>query len=197
MSNFIQQLQFNSNIIRIEKDEKGNPWFMAKDVCDILGYANHNEAIKYHCREKGVAKCYPILDRFGRTQYPVFIDEGNLYRLIIKSNKPEAEAFESWVCDEVLPSIRKYGFYDKNQSLQIECNKAIKRAINQKSFSLSLIQYDHFKKQLHEVILKYGKDLDERQLIDFIRQIEFKNNELVIQRSNNLYVQLTNVQVPF
>lgn len=53
---------------------------------------------------------YP-LETAGGVQYPAFIDEGNLYRLIIKSKKPEAEAFESWVCDEVLPSIRKTGSY--------------------------------------------------------------------------------------
>jgi prophage antirepressor-like protein len=110
MTNSIQQFNFHSHIVRVEIDEDGNPWFMAKDVCDILGYLNHNNAVKDHCQAKGVSKRYP-LQTSGGIQYPAFINEGNLYRLIIKSNKPEAEPFESWVCDEVLPSIRKHGYY--------------------------------------------------------------------------------------
>ena len=105
------EFQFQTNTLRVIADEHGNPWFCAKDVCDVLGYANHNETIKYHCRPDGVANCYPILDRLGRQQYPIFIDEGNLYRLMIKSNKPEAKPFEAQVCDEILPTIRKHGAY--------------------------------------------------------------------------------------
>lgn len=101
----------DSNPLRAETDEQGNPWFLTKDVCDILGYENHNKAVKDHCKQDGVTKRYPILDTLGRTQYPLFISEGNLYRLIIKSNKPEAEPFETWVCDIVLPAIRKTGRY--------------------------------------------------------------------------------------
>jgi hypothetical protein len=116
MPNSLQIFHFNSNAVRVEVDEQGNPWFVAKDICNILGYANHNEAVKYHCKAEGVAKCYPIYDQYGRQQFPVFINEGNLYRLVIKSNKPEAEPFESWVCDEVLPAIRKHGHYGKPAS---------------------------------------------------------------------------------
>lgn len=111
MTHALQPFAFHNHQLRIEQDEHGNPWFCAKDVCTILGYANANEAVKYHCKPDGVAKCYPILDTLGRTQYPAFINEGNLYRLIIKSNKPEAAQFESWVCDDVLPAIRKTGGY--------------------------------------------------------------------------------------
>jgi len=109
MSNSIQQFNFHSHIIRVEIDEDGNPWFMAKDVCVILGYSNDRDAISRHCQAKGVVKRDTLTD--GGVQMVSFINEGNLYRLIIKSNKPEAEPFESWVCDEVLPSIRKHGYY--------------------------------------------------------------------------------------
>ncbi|KAB2929848.1 MAG: hypothetical protein F9K25_10135 [Candidatus Contendobacter sp.] len=89
---------FDSLAVRTFADDAGEPWFCAKDVCDVLGYVNDSDAIKKHCRTKGVAK------RDSPTSSGVqalsFINEGNLYRLIIKSRKPEAERFESWVCDE-------------------------------------------------------------------------------------------------
>ncbi len=89
------------------------PWFCAADVCAVLEYANSRQAIQKNCREKGVS----IRDTptNGGMQAMTFIDEGNLYRLIIKSRKDEAQRFESWVCDEVLPAIRKHGRYiDEN-----------------------------------------------------------------------------------
>lgn len=85
-------------------------WFCATDVCRVLGYANSRDAMSKHCREKGVAKRDTLTSQ-GR-QVLAFIDEGNLYRLIIKSRKEEAQRFEAWVCDEVLPAIRKHGRYD-------------------------------------------------------------------------------------
>lgn len=86
------------------------PWFCAADICRVLGYANSRDALAKHCREKGVAK-RDTLTAKGK-QALAFIDEGNLYRLIIKSRKEEAQRFEAWVCDEVLPSIRKHGRYE-------------------------------------------------------------------------------------
>lgn len=105
----IQAFQFQATSLRVETDEHGNPLFCAKDVCDILGYANSRDIIKKFCREAGVSNRY-VSHESGAKQAS-FIDEGNLYRLIIKSNKPESEPFEAWVCDEVLPAIRKTGGY--------------------------------------------------------------------------------------
>ncbi|MEV1947046.1 BRO family protein [Pseudomonas aeruginosa] len=91
-------------------------WFCVTDVCRVLGYANSRDAMSKHCREKGVAKRDTLTSK-GK-QALTFIDEGNLYRLIIKSRKEEALRFEAWVCDEVLPSIRKHGHYeDSNNSM--------------------------------------------------------------------------------
>jgi hypothetical protein len=74
-----------------------------------LGYANPRQAVQKNCKEKGVSK--RDTPTSGGNQEMVYLDEGNIYRLIIKSRKPEAEKFESWVMDEVLPSIRKNGHY--------------------------------------------------------------------------------------
>lgn len=115
---------FNSLSIRAITDEQGNPWFVASDVCNILGYRNLRQTVADHCRQDGVSKRY-VIDRMGRKQETHFINEGNLYRLIIKSKKPEAEKFERLVMEEILPAIRKTGSYSGSQKQVTE--KATKR----------------------------------------------------------------------
>lgn len=105
---------FNSNPVNTITDDHGEPWFLANDVCAILGYKNPRDAINKHCREKGVAKRDTLTE--GGSQEMTFINEGNLYRLIIKSRKPEAEAFETLVMDEILPAIRKTGKYEAKKT---------------------------------------------------------------------------------
>lgn len=87
----------------------GEPWFLAKDVAAALGYSNHRKAILDHCKEKGVTICDTLTD--GGVQKAKYINEGNMYRLIVNCTLPIAEVFEEWIFDEVLPSIRKKGFY--------------------------------------------------------------------------------------
>jgi len=89
---------------------EGNPYFPAKECAEILGHKNPHKAVIDHCREDGLTKC-EVIDSLGRKQKKNYISEGNLYRLIIRSKLPAAERFESWVCDEVLPSIRRHGAY--------------------------------------------------------------------------------------
>ena len=84
--------------------------FGATEIAKILGYNNPRDAIKRHCKKDGVVK-HDIIDKLGRNQEKNFISEGNLYRLITHSKLPNAENFEKWVFDEVLPSIRKNGGY--------------------------------------------------------------------------------------
>jgi len=100
---------FNSNSVRVVFDANGEPLFVGKDVAAVLGYRNHNDAMNDHCR--GVAKRYPILDSLGRTQEARVLTEADVLRLIVNSKLPAAEAFERWVFEEVLPTIRKTGSY--------------------------------------------------------------------------------------
>ncbi|WP_118786049.1 P22AR C-terminal domain-containing protein [Haemophilus haemolyticus] len=111
MSNPIQFLDFSfkNSPVRIITDPSNEYWFSGNDVCEILGYANPRDAISKHCKVAGVAKRY-ISYPSGKKE-ATFINEPNLYRLIIKSRKPEAEPFEAWVMEEVLPAIRKTGKY--------------------------------------------------------------------------------------
>lgn len=91
----------------ITKDDK--TYFAGSDVAKALGYAIPHKAVQTHC--KGVLK-WNIPTNSGN-QDVLFITEGDIYRLIMKSKLPSAEKFESWVMDEVLPTIRKTGSYNK------------------------------------------------------------------------------------
>lgn len=91
-------------------DEPNGIYFCGRDIATALGYKDTVNAIKSHCRKGGVVK-HHLTDNLGRTQQAAFIDEGNLYRLIVHSKLPTAEQFEQWVFDEVLPTIRKTGEY--------------------------------------------------------------------------------------
>ena len=90
----------------------GKPYFSAKDVAEALGYSNPRKAILDHC--KGVTKRDTLTA--GGQQAVNFIPEGDIYRLIVKSQLPSAERFESWVFDEVIPEIRKTGGYQLPQT---------------------------------------------------------------------------------
>ena len=93
--------------IRILEQDDGKVLFCGKDVADALGYAIPSKAINTHC--KGVSKLEAPTK--SGVQNMLFVTEGDLYRLIAHSRRPDAEKFERWVFDEVLPSIRKHGAY--------------------------------------------------------------------------------------
>lgn len=102
-----QNSQFGDlEILTIE----GKQWFPAINVAETLGYTNPRKAIRDHAKERGVT-IRSVIDSLGRNQNKKFIDEGNLYRLISRSKLPQAEQFEEWVFDDVLPAIRKHGIY--------------------------------------------------------------------------------------
>lgn len=98
----------------------GTIYFAGIDVAKALGYSNTRDAISRHCR--GVVKHDVVVQttsRYGKTINQrvemSYITEGDIYRLIMRSQLPSAERFESWVCDEVIPSIRKNGGYISRQ----------------------------------------------------------------------------------
>jgi prophage antirepressor-like protein len=105
---------FQSLDVRAFADDAGEPWFCAADVCAVLGYRNSRRSIDLHCRDQGVTKRYTPTK--SGNQEMTFINEGNLYRLIVKSRNPEAQAFEQEVMEVILPAIRKTGRYDALQA---------------------------------------------------------------------------------
>ena len=103
-----QQFNFEGCNIRTTVDTCGNPWFVAKDVCDLLEHSDVSMTVKrLEEDEKGTS----IICTLGGDQSMTTINESGLYSLIVTSRKPEAKRFKKWVTAEVLPSIRKKGSY--------------------------------------------------------------------------------------
>lgn len=105
MSTEIQQFYFNNAALRTLTDEAGEPWFVAKDVCDILGHSNVSMALD---RLDDDERSKFNLGRQGETN---IVNEAGLYSLVLGSRKPEAHEFKRWVTHEVLPQIRRTGGY--------------------------------------------------------------------------------------
>jgi prophage pi1 protein 08 len=86
----------------------GEPWFCLKDACDILGIKNHKD-LRKRLNPKGVDSIDTLTK--GGKQALLYVDEPNLYKAIMQSRKKEAEVFSDWIFYEVIPSIRKHGYY--------------------------------------------------------------------------------------
>lgn len=116
MNTEIQTFNFNAAPLRTLTDENGDPWFLAKDVCDILEIRNPSDALQSldDDEKTNLGNSY-VWSEPGRR--PLIISEPGLYRLVIRSRKPEAKEFQRWITHEVLPSIRKHGAYMTQQTL--------------------------------------------------------------------------------
>lgn len=104
--------KYDSKDVRVIKDDKGEPWWVAKDVCDVLELTNPTEAVRnLDDDERGTLRISEGTSSEGGNPNVNIISESGLYTLIIRSNKPEARKFRKWVTSEVLPSIRQTGSY--------------------------------------------------------------------------------------
>lgn len=99
---------FNGSAVRTLKDANGEPWFVAKDVAEILGYTD-TQAMTRRLDDDEISSCTDKSSGQGRRI--TIINESGLYNAILGSNKPESKTFKRWVTGEVLPSIRKHGGY--------------------------------------------------------------------------------------
>lgn len=114
------RFDFHDHQLRSLSDEAGDPWFVAKDVCDILGLDNVTIALRSldydektnitNCNVGGISTVLGI-DTSNGGRAPLIISEPGLYKLIMRSRKPEAKEFQRWVTHTVLPSIRRHGTY--------------------------------------------------------------------------------------
>ena len=138
---------FNGTQIHAFADGNGETWFSAGDICVVLGYSNDSEAIEKYCREKGLAKQDSLAE--GENQCLTYINEGNLYRLIINSHEEYAQAFEVKLTDEILPAIRKMGScatpHDAS-ALSLAQQNALRQIVSQRSVNADIwIRFnDHF-----------------------------------------------------
>ena len=113
MCNGIKVFNYNETEVRtVEID--GEPWFVLKDVCVILGVKNQADVFnRLDDDEKGMDS----VDTLGGKQKMYIINESGLYNVILRSDKPEAKPFRKWVASEVLPTIRKHGVYATPEAL--------------------------------------------------------------------------------
>lgn len=115
MNTEIQTFNFNKATMRTLTDENGEPWFVAKDVCNILGIDTNHLREALDDDEITNLRNSEVWNQPGRA--PLIISEPGLYKLIMRSRKPEAKEFQRWVTHEVLPSIRNHGAYMTQQTL--------------------------------------------------------------------------------
>lgn len=169
------------NVVLINQKE----YFEAMSIARALGYSNPRDAILRHCQIEGVVfhdtrvVTGKKADGSKATKYITrkYINEGNLYRLILKSKLPSAKRFESWIVDEVLPSIRKHGVYMDD--------KRVEETLNNPDF---IIQMATKLKEERKLKIAEGKRADKLQAIisldepytSFAKQIEVSDGSITI-----------------
>ncbi|ACJ52608.1 phage antirepressor Ant [Bifidobacterium longum] len=116
MSTEIQRFDFKGAALRTLTDEAGEPWFVAKDVCDILGIDTNHLGESLDSDEMNTLRITEGNTRGNPNK--TIISEPGLYRLVMRSRKPEAKEFQRWVTHEVLPSIRRHGAYMTESTLE-------------------------------------------------------------------------------
>jgi prophage antirepressor-like protein len=161
MSN-LQLFQFNSSEVRIVVIE-GEPWFVAKDLCEILAISKHRDAIsRLDDDERGLFK----LDTPGGKQDMTVVSESGMFGLVLSSRKPEAKEFKKWIRSEVLPSIRKTGGYISTQGktkLQILAEtfqQMVDLEEKQKAQGLKLVEHDDILQEHGQTITELSNEMD-------------------------------------
>lgn len=111
--NEIMPFMFGESVVRVITDENGEPWFVAKDVCRVLGLENNRDAVSSLDEDEKITVADPDGNpRAGIPHRYVVISESGLYALVFRSRKPQAREFSRWVRKEVLPALRKTGRYE-------------------------------------------------------------------------------------
>ncbi|RYM96109.1 phage antirepressor [Bifidobacterium animalis] len=117
MSQEMQEYDFHGNKVRVLTDKQNDPWFIAKDICDVLELGNVGEAVRgLDDDEKTNISNPDVWNQPGRA--PLIVSEAGFYKLVLRSRKPVAKEFQRWVTHEVLPSIREHGAYMTQQTIE-------------------------------------------------------------------------------
>ena len=138
----------------------------AIEVATILGYSNPRDAVNRHCDEDGVVfSDVGVVTGIRKDNSEIiqvvtkkFIDEGNLYRLIVKSKLPSAKKFEKWVMEEVLPSIRKHGAYMSEE--------VISKTLDNPDFIIEIATKLKYERQQRKLLEEKAKSLEATIIID-------------------------------
>lgn len=154
-------------------------YFGATSTAKMLGYANPHDAIGRHCKKDGVVK-HEVIDSMGRKQEINLINEGNLYRLIAKSQLPQAEKFESWVFDKVLPTIRKTGGFVANEEQFIDTYLPFADEPTKMLFksTLTVITNQNQRIKQQQIEIKYKEDV----IIGLVDEITLAEKRQILNR---------------
>lgn len=139
---------------------EGKPYFVASDIAKALGYKRPSDAVSAHCRYT-VKHSIPHPQSKNKTMEVNIIPEGDMYRLITNSELPSAEKFESWVFDEVLPTIRKHGAYMTNE--------VIEKTLTDPDYLIQLATALKDERQARQLAEK--KIEEQKPLVDFANQV--------------------------
>lgn len=143
---------------------EGNIWFVAKDVAECLAYTNPLKAVRDHC--KGVNETF--IPSAGGRQLIKIIPESDVYRLVMRSKLPAAEQFQTWVCEDVLPSIRKTGGYGRVAPASPAANPKTEDQLILEAMQVLLSRTETLKAELAEAKPKadyYDALVDSRDLL--------------------------------
>lgn len=168
---------YNTKQVRvIEKD--GEPWFVAKDICDILEISNSRDAIsRLDDDEKNTVA---ITDGNRGNPNMTIISESGVYALIFTSRKPESENFKRWIRKEVIPSIRKTGGYVANDELFIETYLPFADETTKSLFKATLQTV----RNQNELILKQQKEIQHKEdvIIGLVDNIELAEKRQILNQ---------------
>ena len=138
MNNEIRKFDFRGASLRTLTDEAGEPWFVLKDCMSILDLGNPTETVKMFDDDE--FSTTEVIDSIGRRQQAYIISEPGLYRLVMRSRKPEAKEFQRWVTHEVLPQIRRTGGYiptsDSDEDIMARAVLVAQKTIERKNQQL-------------------------------------------------------------
>ncbi|PFW52624.1 phage repressor protein/antirepressor Ant [Bacillus cereus] len=151
--------------------KEGKEFFPATDVAKALGYSDPYKAVKQHTKEDGWVICPVVLEGKNQTVDKKFINEPNLYRLIVKSKLPQAEQFEKWVFEEVLPSIRKHGAYMTDQVLE--------QAVTNPDFAIGLLT--KLKEEKEKLAAAQQQIVQQQPLVTFAQAVEVSTNTILVK----------------
>lgn len=140
--------------------ENNIDWFCAQDICKILGYTRTSDAVRKNCTSKGTSIRRTLTE--GGEQKMIYINQPNLFRLISRSRKPEAEKFEEWIFEVVLPEIAKTGQYGAEKA--IEQNERVR----------NLLHEDMMLEQRYNSLQVIIEDAKDEQRAVRVRQAELK-----------------------
>lgn len=177
-------------------EKNGEPWFVANDICKVLGHTNSRVAVAALDEdEKGVSKVYTL----GGEQQMTVVNEAGMYQLVIRSNLPAAKAFKRWITHEVIPTIRRHGAYATETTIEsiiadpesgIKLLQALKAEQERRKEAEAIAEAQHPKALFADAVAASDNSILVGELAKILRQngVETGQNRLFRWMRDNGYI---------